>query len=421
MVGTASSMGLTMSQRLAVTKATATRYRAASKAAKAVILDELCATTGWHRDHARKALRKALGPRRVARPRRRRPPTYGEDVMVALRKVWSVMDAPAGKRMAPFLAEIVTRLRTCGELDISDEVATGLCEMSAATIDRRLVGERKRLELKGRSGTKPGTLLKSQIPIRTWADWNENRPGFVEIDCVGHEGGDPSGDFCQTLTVTDIKSGWTETEAVKNKAQKWVFAALVDITEAFPFPVKGIDSDNGSEFINAHLLRWCEYNKLTFTRSRAGNKNDGAHVEQKNWSVVRRAVGYHRYDTAEELALLNEIYALLRLQTNFFAPQQKLIEKHRVGAKVTKRYDTAATPYQRIMADEHVTKKTKTALTRQYKHLNPAQIRRDLLDLQDQLLKLVKAKHQPTKLPVKPPAATRAKPDEATKARTRAS
>ena len=232
-----------MSQRQAVTKTVATRYRAASKTKKALILDELCQTMGWHRDHARKALRQALGPKRAARPRRPRAPAYGEDVMAALRKVWAVMDAPAGKRMAPFLSEIVARLRACGELDISDDVAAKLAAMSAATIDRRLAGDRQRLELKGRSGTKPGSLLKSQIPIRTWADWNENQPGFVEIDCVGHEGGDSRGDFCQTLTVTDIRTGWTETQAVKNKAQKWVFAALVDINETFPFPVKGIDSD----------------------------------------------------------------------------------------------------------------------------------------------------------------------------------
>lgn len=415
-------MGLTMGQRQAVTKAVAMRYRSASKGQKAVILDELCATTGWHRDHARKALRQALGPRPVKRRRKPRVPVYDAEVMVALRKVWAVMDAPAGKRIAPFLPEVVERLRTCGELDITDATAESLCEMSAATIDRRLAPERKKLELKGRSGTKPGTLLKSQIPIRTWADWNEQQPGFVEIDCVGHEGGDPSGDFCQTLTVTDIHTGWTELRAVKNKAQKWVFAALVEITgDLFPFKVKGIDSDNGSEFINHHLLRWCEENKLTFTRSRSGNKNDGAHVEEKNWSVVRKAVGYHRYDTAEELQLLNQLYDLQRLQTNFFSPSQKLISKTRHGAKVTKRYDTAQTPYQRVLADPKVTKKAKTALTRQYKKLNPAQLRRDVLDLQDQLLQLVRAKHQPTRLPVKPPAATRAKSDEATKRTTRAS
>jgi hypothetical protein len=232
-------MGLTMSQRKAVTKVTATRYRSASKSGKARILDELCATTGWHRDHARKALRRALGPRAVSRPRTSRAPRYDEEVLAALRKVWAVTGAPAGKRLAPFLGEITARLRVCGELEVTDEVAAKLASMSAATIDRRLAGERKRLQLKGRSGTKPGTLLKSQIPIRTWADWNEQTPGFVEIDCVGHEGGDPSGDFCQTLTVTDIRTGWTETAAVKNKAQKWVFAAPVGICEDFPFKVKG--------------------------------------------------------------------------------------------------------------------------------------------------------------------------------------
>ena len=413
-----------MRERQAVTRATATRYRSASKGAKKQIIDELCATTGWHRDHARKALRQALGPRPVGRTRRKpakpRPPKYGEKVIAALRKVWAVMDCAAGKRIAPFMTEIVGRLRACGELDISDETAALLCAMSAATIDRRLAPDRKKMELRGRSGTKPGTLLKSQIPIRTWAQWDEQRPGFVEIDCVGHEGGDPSGDFCQTLTVTDVHTGWTETQAVKNKAQKWVFAALVDIRAAFPFPIKGIDSDNGSEFINRHLVRWCEEHKLTFTRSRSGNKNDGAHVEEKNWSVVRKAVGYHRYDTPAEQDLLNRLYGLLRLQNNFFSPSQKLIAKHRHGAKVTKRYDTAQTPYQRVLADPNVTKTAKAALTRQYKKLNPAQLRREILDLQDEILATVRAKHQPARLPVDP-APTRALSHEATKRPTRAS
>ncbi|WP_210435159.1 DDE-type integrase/transposase/recombinase [Saccharopolyspora sp. ASAGF58] len=298
-----------MSQRKAVTKATAIRYRSASKKDKTVILAELCELTGWHRDHARKALRLALGPKPVARKRKQRPPVYGEDVLVPLRKIWAVLDAPTGKRLAPFLPEIVAVLERAGELDLEPGVRAKLVSMSAATIDRRLASDRKKMQLKGRSGTKPGSLLKSQIPIRTWADWNENTPGFVEIDLVGHEGGNPSGDFCHTLTVTDIATNWTETAAVRNKAQKWVFPALQGILDAFPFPVLGIDSDNGSEFINDHLRRFCEKNKITFTRSRPGNKNDGCHVEQKNWSVVRQAVGYHRYDTPAELELLNEIYA----------------------------------------------------------------------------------------------------------------
>ena len=414
-------MGLTMSQRKAVTKATATRYRSASRVGKAKVLDELCELTGWHRDHARRALREALGPQRMPAPRRARPPTYDEDVMVALRTVWAVMDAPAGKRMAPFLAEMVGRLRAFGELDLDDATAARFGAMSAATIDRRLAGERRRLELKGRSGTKPGSLLKSQISIRTWADWDDQAPGFVEIDLVGHEGGDPHGEFAQTLTVTDVFTGWTETKAVRNKAQKWVFAALVDLRGGFPFPIRGIDSDNGSEFINGHLLRYCEQEQITFTRSRSGNKNDGCHVEQKNWSVVRRAVGYHRYDTGAELELLNAIYGLLRLQTNFFSPQQRLLEKYRHGAKVTKKYARAKTPYQRVAADKRVPQDVKTDLAEQYEQLNPAQIRRDLLALQDQLLDLVKAKHPPARLPLKPPPAPRTSTHEATKTRRRAS
>lgn len=392
-----------MSQRKAVTKQTADRYRRADRVGKKIVLDELCATTGWHRDHARKALRQALRPT-VVRPRRPRPPTYGEEVIAALRFCWAVMDAPAGKRMAPFLPELVDRLRGVGELAITDAIRDQLVVMSAATIDRRLAGDRAKLTVKGRSGTKPGSLLKSQIPIRTWADWDDAVPGFVEIDCVGHEGGNPRGDFCQSLDVTDIATGWTEPRAVQNKAQRWVLAALEDICANFPFPVKGIDCDNGGEFINAHLLNYCETNEITFTRSRPGHKNDGAHIEQKNWSVVRQAVGYHRYDTAAELAVLNEIYALVRLQINFFSPQQKLVSKTRVGAKVTKRYDRAQTPYQRVLASPHVTKKVKAELTRQYRQLNPAQIRRDILALDARLLALVKAKHAPNRLPVTPPA-----------------
>jgi len=249
-------MGLTMSQRRAVTKAIATRYRRADKAGKGVILDELCATTGWHRGHARKALGQALTPR-IVRPRKPREPRYGGEVIAALALCWAVLGAPTGKRLAPIVAELVPRLRRFEELVITAETAALLVAMSPATMDRRLVEDRAKMALPGRSHTKPGSLLKSQIPIRTWADWDDAVPGFVEIDLVGHEGGIAVGDHCYTLTVTDIATGWTENRSVRNKARRWVIAALEEIAKIMPFPIIGVDSDNGSEFINHHLLDWC--------------------------------------------------------------------------------------------------------------------------------------------------------------------
>lgn len=384
-----------MSQRRAVTSQNAARYRAASRAGKAVILDELCALTGWHRDHARKALRLALRPAPV-RARVRRRPRYGPEVDEALRFCWQVMSGPAGKRMAPFLAELVARLRAWGELDITDETAAALGAISAATIDRKMAGERKKLQVKGRSGTRPGSLLKSQIPIRTWAQWDDARPGFVEIDLVAHEGGDPRGVYCQTLTMTDIATGWTETRAVRSKARVRVLAAVKALVKAMPFPVLGIDSDNGREFINQQLLDFCTAHKITFTRSRPGNSNDGAHVEQKNWTVVRHAVGYARYDTPADVTNLNQLYKLLRLETNFFTPQQKLVSKIRDGATVTKTHDTAQTPYQRAIASNTISDTDRAALDAVYTRLNPAALRRNITTLQHQLLTHTATRNHPT-------------------------
>ena len=389
-------MGLTMGQRRAVTRAIATRYKRADKAGKGVILDELCATTGWHRSHARKALGQALTPRMV-RARKPREPRYGAEVIGALAFCWAVLGAPTGKRLAPIMAELVPRLRRFRELMITDEVAAALIAVSPATMDRRLAADRAKMSLRGRSHTKPGSLLKSQIPIRTWAQWDDAVPGFVEIDLVGHEGGDANGEFAWSLTVTDIATGWTEVRSVRNKSAHAVFIALTQIQAVLPFPLLGIDSDNGSEFINAHLLAWCESQQITFTRSRPSNKNDGCHVEQKNWDIARRTVGYWRYDTAGELGLLNQIWPVLSLLINMFTPQQKLISKTRTGAKVSKRYDRAQTPYQRLLthaaADPLVLDEADARrLAGLLQSTNPAATRRQIGQLQATLLERVKRK-----------------------------
>jgi hypothetical protein len=307
--------------------------------------------------------------------------------VTALLKLWRLMDYICGKRLQPILAELVAVLERHNEFSCDRETRAKLLRISAATIDRLLKSERRKHELRGRSGTKPGTLLKKQIPIRTFAEWDEQQPGFVEIDLVGHDGGVAAGDYCQSLDLTDVATTWTETMAVRNKAQAWVFEALKTLRKNLPFPLRGLDSDNGSEFINKYLLAYCQREKLSFTRSRPYRKNDNCFVEQKNYSVVRRAVGYQRYDTEAQLQLLNEIYASLRLYTNFFQPTMKLRSKERVGSKVTKRYDRAQTPYQRVLAAPQIAEAKKDLLRVKYATLNPAALKRKITRLQERLLK----------------------------------
>lgn len=397
-----------MKQRQAVTAVTVQRYRQSSKKVKQQILNEFCETTGYCRGYARFVLRNHgrqvwLRGKRVivgdARKRQQRlkPRLYDDQVLKELIKLWELLNYLCGKRLVAIMPELIAKLEQFGELRLAVSTKQKLLRISAASIDRLLQPERRKHQLRGRSHTKPGTLLKHQIPIRTFAEWDEQQPGFAEIDLVAHDGGLALGDYCQTLDLTDVCTGWTETEAVPNKAQVWVFEAIQTIRQRLPFPLLGLDSDNGSEFINSDLLRYCQQQRLTFTRARPYRKNDNCYVEQKNYSVVRQTVGYQRFDTTAELMVLKQLYATLRLYTNFFQPTMKLKSKERFGSRVRKSYYAPQTPYQRVLACAEVTVADKKKLQRQYQALNPAALKRALDKYRKELFRLA-SKKRPLKL-----------------------
>ena len=355
-------------------------------------MDDLVRLTGYNRNYAARVLRDAVFGPRHPKPRVRRRPTYGADVLGPLKLIWLVLEAPCGKRLVAALPATLQALERHGELRVHPDVRAKLLSLSAATADRLLARERRRLTLKPRGHTKPGTLLKHQIPIRTFTEWDHGRPGFCEIDLVSHDGGLAEGDWIHTLSATDVATGWTETRACRNKAQRHVFSALLHIREALPFPLLGLDSDNGSEFINHQLARYCLAEKITFTRGRPQKKNDQCYVEQKNWHIVRRTVGYLRYDTEEELRVLNDLYAEERLIQNFFSPQMKLLAKTREGARVHKRYDQAQTPYARVLASSAIDDSAKERLRTEFLDLNPAAIQRRVGRLCHRLFQLAQQK-----------------------------
>jgi len=406
-----------MSEKRVLIKNQAKTYQKASRKEKTSILDQFMKATGYNRVYAARVLRGhgkqhrfkngvVVKAEAAGRFRRGRGREYGPELVEPLKKIWECLDYVCGKRLAPAIPAALESLERHGEIEVEEETRRKLLKMSASTIDRLLKAEREKYALRGRSGTKPGTLLKSQIPVRTFADWNEEKAGFVEIDLVGHDGGSSEGDFLQTLDVTDVHTGWSEQRAVLNKAQKWVFEALLEIRDRLPFPLLGIDSDNGSEFINHHLRDYCEEEKITFTRARSHRKNDTCYVEQKNYSIVRQAVGYGRFQGSKSVRKLNELYDRVRLRTNFFQPSMKLIDKQRRGSRVRKTYDDPKTPYERLLASTVISEEKKQRLKQEFESLNLAALDREIRKIQEELSRFVRQVGTRVQKPAHPPAPT---------------
>lgn len=357
-----------------LTEALRPRYAKADRGQKSRILDEFVAVTGFHR---KAAIRRLRGGHRRSRKRRGRPPVYTPDVVAALRAVWEVCGCICSKRLAPFLPEAVAVLRREGKIVVPADVRDRLVRMSPATIDR-LLAKHRREGGKGRCTTKPGTLLRSQVAVRTFADWTDTRPGFLEIDLVAHCGDTTAGEFVHTLSAVDIATGWFEPVALPNRSQQSVEAALETVRRQLPFPLLGIDSDNDSAFLNWGIKAYCDRNQITFTRCRPYKKNDQAHVEQKNWAVVRQVIGYDRFEGTEATAALQAVYDDYRVYVNFLQPVRKLEQKKTRNGKVWRRYDSATTPYRRVLAATAIDQRPKHELAAQYALLAPWHLRRKI-------------------------------------------
>lgn len=366
------------------------RYLGATKPEKSLILSEFVRNSGYHQKYAIKILAPAHEYKSKCINRKIHYKYTNEDIYW-LKKIWEIMDYSCGQRLAPQLSGIMSKLVKFRELLIPEATQKKLASIAPSTIDSRLVYAKREARLKINSTTRPGSMIKKQIPIRT-VSWDEHRIGCCEMDTVAHCGTSAKGDFISSLDLTDILTGWTETEAILGKAQSKIIAGLNEIKNRLPFPLIAVDPDNGSEFINWQLFNYCLQNNVEFTRGRPYAKNDNAHIEQKNWTHVRKVFGYKRRETEIELELMNDLYRNeIRLYKNFFMANTKLIEKKRIGQhsqKIKKIYDKAKTPYQRVLLCEQVDEATKQRLREQYDTLNPADLRRRI---QTKMAKLDKA------------------------------
>jgi hypothetical protein len=363
------------------------RYLQATRTEKRRLLDEVVAVTGIHRKAAIRLLRRP--PRLRSRPGPGgRPREYGPEVAAAATVLWQAAGRIGAHRLHPFVPELLERLVRCDELTVPLTVDKQVRQASVATLKRLLAPARAQYPPRRATLTHPGPVLKHEIPIRTFTEWDDVRPGFLEIDLVGHCGRSTQGFFLCTLCAVDIATAWIELEAVWGKYQDRVGGAVDRIRQRLPMSLLGLDSDNGSEFINRGLLGYCRRHAITFTRSRAWKKNDNAHVEQKNGAVVRQLVGYDRFNSKAAYAQLHRVYELARLHVNFFQPVEKLVTKWRDGARSHRVYDRAQTPYQRLCAAGVLSAASRAALETLYQGLNPLQLRRDLEAALDRLWSL---------------------------------
>lgn len=366
------------------------RYRKAGKKDKTRIISQIVDATGYSRKHVVRALNSDRHiPKKVTRTRRSK---YAP-VLKPLQRIWAVANFICGKRLKPFMPHLIASLKQHGEIKITREEESLLLAISSATIDRLLTPARKSIGIKGRSTTKPGTLLKHQITVKTFADWDDTRPGFLQIDLVAHCGMSTGGEYINTLNMVDVATGWCVATAFMGRSERFCTAAIDEVAPYLPFTILGIDSDNGSEFINAHMKRYCEKHSFTFTRGRANKKNDSCFIEQKNWDIIRKMIGYGRFETYAELTVLKNIYRLLGLYQNYFQPSRKLISKTRIGPKVIKKYDDAQTPAQRLLTLKNIPKEKKRQLRQTFKTLNPAQLMKEIQNLITDLYELNVREH----------------------------
>lgn len=358
-------------------------YQKAPKKIRTQILDNLVLATDYHRWHASwLLLHLPISPKKKLK---RKGTSKYALIVSPLKKIWGISNFASGKRLVGMLPSYVETLTRDKELFLADKQKELLFSVSAATIERLITSERKKVFGKGKTTTKPGTLLKHQIPIHVFTRWNDRKPGFGEIDLVAHCGVTVKGHFAYTLDFIDLDTNWNECVAFLGKGENAAMGAVQTIRKRLPFSLLGIDSDNGEEFINWELYRWCRKEEITFTRCREYHKNDQAHVEEKNWSVVRRYTGYKRFETQQEVDLLNKLYGQLRLYFNFFQATLKLESKVRIGGKVKRIYPKAKTPYQRVLEHKDVPQNYKEKLREQYKTLNPAKLLRAIQEITDQL------------------------------------